>query len=505
MTKPRDPDALLSEYLADGMTVLPDRVVESVLGEIHRTRQRTIFGPWRTRPMLRAVLSTAAVVALLVVGGALLTLRGKLDVAAPTTTPEASLNPSQPAVVIATPTPTAEVVSLDLTWTKVDLAAGLGSIAWLGDRFVLVDGAGAISTSIDGASWHVLQPGDPDPGYAKLLQGNFVSSQDDIVAWWNPTDLPGDYPGKPPVTGRDVLRILEPPAALSETTPFKGRIESIGVGPLGIVAQVASDLDWDAWVATKLGANWVSHQTSVSFENGILDIGMDNGPGLHVVWADQGFELGDYQGAGFEWFSPDGKQWTAVPAVDPTTSETGAAFLPGSGDIVGVSDGFIARVATWNDTCPNGCDVMWHSPDGLSWRKLGLGAPSPSDSALLPWMGGALLTDGATRFELWTAQGASQLATAGDVPVPTGHSGGIANVGPFGLVSILPADEQVIFTRDGVDWKVQPIPDAMAAFSGINRHGPSVHVGDRSVLFSSWTEIADQVWVPSLWVGSVEP
>jgi hypothetical protein len=244
---------------------------------------------------------------------------------------------------------------------------------------------------------------------------------------------------------------------------------------------------------------------SVTFQNGVLQIKLDNRPGLKVVWADEGFELGDYQGAGFEWYSPDGKQWTAVPAVDPTTSESGAAFPSGFGDVVGVSDGFIARAATWNDSCPNGCDVMWHSPDGLTWRKLGQLASSPSDTSLLPWMGGALVTDGAMRFDLWTSQGHSELPMATELPTSSEHSGGIVNVGPFGLVSILPGDKQVIFTRDGVDRKVQPIPDAMAAFSGINRHGPSVHVGDRSVLFSSWTEIADQVWVPSLWVGSIEP
>ena len=38
MTKPRDPDALLSAYLAVGMEVLPDRVVDSVLDEGHLDR-----------------------------------------------------------------------------------------------------------------------------------------------------------------------------------------------------------------------------------------------------------------------------------------------------------------------------------------------------------------------------------------------------------------------------------------------------------------------------------
>ena len=36
MTKPRDPEALLTAYLADGDGVLPDRVVDSVLDEVHR-------------------------------------------------------------------------------------------------------------------------------------------------------------------------------------------------------------------------------------------------------------------------------------------------------------------------------------------------------------------------------------------------------------------------------------------------------------------------------------
>ena len=49
MTKPRDPEALLTAYLAGGMEVLPDRVVDAVLDEVHRTSQRAGLGPWRTR------------------------------------------------------------------------------------------------------------------------------------------------------------------------------------------------------------------------------------------------------------------------------------------------------------------------------------------------------------------------------------------------------------------------------------------------------------------------
>ena len=58
------------------MEVLPDRVADAVLDEVHRTRQRTVFGPWRTRPVSRTTFAAAAVVALLALGAALLVVAG---------------------------------------------------------------------------------------------------------------------------------------------------------------------------------------------------------------------------------------------------------------------------------------------------------------------------------------------------------------------------------------------------------------------------------------------
>jgi hypothetical protein len=413
-------------------------------GEIPRTRQRAADGPWRTRSMLRAALSAAAVVAILVVGGALLTQHGKTDVAAPSTTPEASASPSQPAVVTATPTPTAEVLSLDLTWTKVELESGLGQVAWLGDRFVLVDAAGAVSTSIDGASWHVLQPGDPDPGYVKLLRGQFASWEDDVVGWWNPEYAP-DFAGKPPVTARDILQILRPPAQSIETTPFKGRIESLAIGPNGIVAQVHSDLDWDAWVTKKLGVGsnnqWVKHLKSVDFRDGILQIKLDNGPGLKVVWADEGFEPGDYQDRGFGWYSPDGEHWTEMAPNDHPSADFGSSLPTGTfGNVVGVSDGFIANGASpdgANGSCCADRTGMWYSSDGLTWRLVGTAPSEPQE--LLPWRGGALVTDGVGRFDFWTSEGYSELPMATEVPTPSEHQNATVGTGPLDLVTILQA------------------------------------------------------------------
>ena len=47
MTAPRPPDERVIAYLADGPTDLPDQVFDAVRGEIHRTRQRAVIGPWR--------------------------------------------------------------------------------------------------------------------------------------------------------------------------------------------------------------------------------------------------------------------------------------------------------------------------------------------------------------------------------------------------------------------------------------------------------------------------
>ena len=92
MTKPRDPDALLSAYLAVGMEVLPDRVVESVLAEVHRTRQRRTI-PSRTPATFRLAFGAAAVVAALVAGGAFAVWQGTRP-AVTTPSPTASASPA---------------------------------------------------------------------------------------------------------------------------------------------------------------------------------------------------------------------------------------------------------------------------------------------------------------------------------------------------------------------------------------------------------------------------
>jgi hypothetical protein len=306
-----------------------------------------------------------------------------------------------------------------------------------------------------------------------------------------------EHTNMPPVTARDIVNVLQPPAPLIESTPFKGRIETIGVGPAGLVAQVHSHLDWDAWVTEKLGArsnnDWITHLKSVEFVDGILDIELDDRPGLHVVWADEGFELGDYQDAGFGWYSADGTDWTQIPYdyVDRRSGGDPGTLPTGFEAIVGVSDGFIAAGDGW----------MWHSADGLTWRKLAATAEDSLDrSHLLPWKGGALSTDGIRRFDLWTSQGMSDLPMADEVSLPTERYSAVVGTGQLGLVTIMdrPPNE-VLFTRDGVDWKIQPTPLLPEAYG-------TIAVGESSVLYLGWSgSIEEGGFVPHLFVGTVEP
>jgi hypothetical protein len=451
-------------------------------------------------------MTLLAAAALLLVGGAFAAGSGILRL--PAVVPPLPA-PSLAVLATASPTPTPSAspsssptpLSLDLTWTKVDLAvndvnAGPGKVAWLGDRFVLRDDDGAISTSMDGATWTVLQPGDPDLGYAELgrRRASVVTWEDTIVGWWNPEDDDGvgDIAGAPPITARDIIRMVRPSAAPVDTSPFKGRIESIGIGPKGIVAQVHSDIDWDAWVTKKLGLrtnnDWTCCVKDVTFEDGVLQIKLSNGPGLKVVWADEGLEPGDSQDRGFGWYSPDGEHWTEM-TPNAEANEIGSTLPTGGfGQVVGVSDGFIATGTSPDGACPDpegSCTGMWFSSDGLTWRLLG---SAPFEPRLLPWKAGVLATDGDGHAELWTSDGSAEL------PMAVQLRGTVAT-GPLGLVSI--DDGQVLVSRDGVDYQINSIPAQMDE--------ADVAVGDRTVLVLESARVDDFKWTWSLWLGMFEP
>ena len=65
-------------------------------------------------------------------------------------------------------------------------------------------------------------------------------------------------------------------------------------------------------------------------------------------------------------------------------------------------------------------------------------------------------------------------------------------------------DQEILVTRDGVDWDIQAMPAAMAADSTLFYGWPNAVVGDRSVLvvLRSGTHEAP---IPTLWLGTPAP
>jgi hypothetical protein len=108
MTPPRnpstpDPDRLISAFLSEGQTDLPDQVYDEVRAEIDHTTQRTFFGPWRTSFVNRfaTVAAVAVVMVVAVFVGLQLAQRGPLIGGDPSASPSPSAEPS----VSVTPTP----------------------------------------------------------------------------------------------------------------------------------------------------------------------------------------------------------------------------------------------------------------------------------------------------------------------------------------------------------------------------------------------------------------
>ena len=121
MTTSRDPDARLAAYLADGMDALPDRVVDAVLDEVHRTRQRADIGPWRTLAMhsvLKIALPTAAVIAVVAAGVSFLPRDAGVAAPGPVTAPPiASPSPE--------PSPEVRATRMTVAGTALQLTAAL--------------------------------------------------------------------------------------------------------------------------------------------------------------------------------------------------------------------------------------------------------------------------------------------------------------------------------------------------------------------------------------------
>jgi hypothetical protein len=477
-------------------------------------------------------MTLLAAAAFLLVGGALVgsSLLRPPSIVPPDPAPSFAVVTTPLPDETATPTPSAFVTpspppSLDLTWTEVPIGEQFATwngesfsprLAWIGDRFVLADvTSGAVMSSTDGQDWQVLPADGSAQTYVDLLRGSLATWQDSAVGWWNPQDNDGpETAGGPPLTAKDVVQIVHPTAAPPSTSPFKGRIESIGFGPRGFVARVHSHLDLDAWITKKLGLrtnnDWTCCVKSLTFKDGVLELKLSNRRGLRVVWADQGFAPGDFQDGGFVWYSPDGEHWTVTAPNDADYPSPGdpPSNLPFSefGHVVGIADGFIATGSSPEGSCadPDGsCTGMWFSSDGLTWRHLGTTTRiresgrelcirdgcSSLPGELVPWQGGALAIDGDGRTESWTSGGPTKL------PIVV-HGGGTVATGPLGIVSI--GDGQVLVSRDGIAATVSSIPTQMVG-------DPRIAIGDRTVVVLESARVDEFRRTYSLWLGKLEP
>jgi hypothetical protein len=460
-----------------------ERYVEDILAQTSRMGQRPMWafhGSWlprvsvgerRGRPashMWALLLATTAFLIVAVIG-ALVVLRAPAIVGpgAPTETP-----PTTPS-----PAPTGGSGSV-LTWSKLDVASlglsertmpvGVGArVAFLDDRFVLVDVArGAAMTSADGMTWDLQQEDSRGHDYYDALAMESVAIwQDQVVGWGT--------------TASNSLRIVRPPEE-PRTYEFEGTIGAAGIGRAGILVRTHSTLNFDDYVTSLLGPGWVDQMTSFSFKDGVLRITTDDGRELEIVWAEHGFEPGDVADSGFGWHSLDGVEWTAIPD-----------FPDNVNDIVGVDDGFIARGS-----------AMWHSADGLTWRRLG---PYTSGS-FASWMGGALAAPDQSerrRFDLWTSDGPRRLSIASGLGVTYRATG----AGSLGIVA-LGTDDTVLYSPDGIDWSIAPVPEEMVADAD-SRTMPTVAVGERSVVAlvwrDDWRDEMNESRSPSLWLGTLEP
>lgn len=336
-----------------------------------------------------------------------------------------------------------------LTWTKVDHEA-VAHVAWVGDRFVVVatDGSG-VSTSTDGVTWESLDAADPDAGYGDVLTGSgtIATWEDGMIGW-----------------DTAIVRSLVPPGAPATKSDFQGPIGAVGIGPAGIVARVHSGIDFDAFVTTFLGPDWVGQIKEFDFTDGVLHIATDDGRAEDIVMADHDLGPGDVADRGYGWYSQDGADWKVI-----------AGFPSNVTDIVGVSDGFIARG-----------ESMLHSPDGMTWNEIG----PVAEGSIMAWQDGAMVIDPSEGARLWTNDGPRPLS------LPSLGPGTAA--GALGLVAVGSSD--VLFTPNGTEWSFRAMPEAMYA-SGGDQHPPQIAVGDDAILVLMWS--GGESPVPTLWRGTI--
>ena len=462
----------------------PARVLDGALDRVAVVGQERTLTHWRDldrRGTNRALLiaATAALIAILAAGAVL--------VGSQVRDREAPLPPPAPADRTLGDGPT-------LGWTRLDVIPSPGGSAdqtstrvmWLGERFVLVDeDTRTVATSPDGDTWTTVASDHPDWGYFEVMSSDdpVASWEDDVVSW--STLDPGP-----------TLRIRRPPDA-SFVADFEGTVDAVGIGPAGIVVATHTEFDQFAFIESVLGPSWSSGSIAfLGIQDGVVSIGSGDDQTATINLAEHGVTEAQFDNRGEGWHSVDGKGWTAI------------AEWPGKvTSIVGTADGFVAIGDA--GTGPR----VFHSTDGVAWQRMAVATGGFErqmiNPIMLPWREGALETDGTFLFDLWTGTGKSGLPMTTEVrdrEHPLIDPAGIG-AGPLGIVCVDVVADEILFSPDGVRWRIQTMSDEMAQAGGLVR-GPrdiKVAVGTDTAVVLLWENIADGPARPSLWVGTPPP
>lgn len=486
-----DLDRRVTDWLrAEAPPPAPDSVLSAALDRVAVLGQERTLNPWgysgsrdqRGMGRIAMIAATAALMALIAAGVVL--------VGSQLRTNDAPLPVQPPAPVGRVPGqgPT-------LSWTRVDVIPLPGPgfdrtatrVVWLGDRFVMVDeDTRTVATSPDGTTWTTLSTDDPDWDYFGVItsHGSFASWEDAIVGWTRDALEAG-------------VRIRRSPAAPVVESDFEGTVDAVGIGGVGIVVKSQTEFDQDGFFRRVLGPGWGPDEIeTIGLQDGVVSISTRDGRTTDVNLAEHGIDEWEFANRGEGWYSVDGTAWAAIPDFPPNVFA-----------IVGTVDGFFAR---GHDGEGMG---MWHSTDGVSWQRVWTGFDMTSvwqgDPALMRWGGSVLHSDGIHLFERWTPTGRSVLPMSDEIPpdrdVPIGT--GAFGAGPLGIVSLDIDGREVLFTPDGVVWRIQEIPQEMARAGQPTRNAfrTNVAVGTDAVVVLLWEGSADEGQRPSLWVGTPGP
>ena len=354
--------------------------IHEVHGEAGRTKNSV------ARPRLGGPALALAVMAavLVVVGGlALLVSTSEetppADTVVPPTVVVPTTVPTTPSTSIAGETP---IGTPGLAWERIaqrempdELGVGPLNSKLLdgGDRFILLQGAEALTagaSSFDGVTWETRRfegaVGDTVMGAA---WEDMVLVASGGGGWSREED------GGPVFSIPSVVSVIRPDGSV-ERRVFDGDVQSMAIGPVGMLVTLAPHASYGYVIDQILGSEFSGTLYQASLQGGVLVVERAlDGETAEIVLSEHGLTEDDLNSPVAGWYSESGSAWVPVPDMPPGLSP------------VGTRDGFVGVSGS----------MVWHSEDGLEWNLLGdlPFAPDPWRFSQTPtrWQEGVVATD----------------------------------------------------------------------------------------------------------------